>query len=118
MEIVQPTAFIRHTKLSYHDGMRRAYELYVIFFIEETKQRVLFPRLLISDSSFYRVSQHKDFNWRFVSFQNDKNTAVENNLTIKSDKCVYKLRTVCRILAFTNKDFCDRLYKKERTVTC
>lgn len=24
--------------------------------IEETKQRVLFPRLLISDSSFYRVS--------------------------------------------------------------
>lgn len=85
--------------------------------IEETKQRVLFPRLLISDFSFYRVSQYKDFNWRYVSFQNDKNTAVEKNVTITSDKCVYELRAVCKILAFTNKDVCDRLYKKERTVT-
>lgn len=71
--------------------------------IEETKQRVLFPRFLISDTSFYRVSQYKDFNWRYVSFQNDKNTAVEKNITITSDKCVYKLRPVCKILAFTNK---------------
>lgn len=80
--------------------------------IEETKQRVLFPRLLISDSSFYRVSQYKDFNRRYVSFQNDKNTAVEKNITITSDKCVYELRAVCKILAFTNKDFCDRLQKR------